>query len=284
MLSNIKHIFRPPKIKDALALLQEYRPHARFLAGGTDITLTRDERVHVLIDIGNLGLDYIRQQQGWVRIGAGTRIATLEHSPVIKGFADGLLAKVASSWGSLQVSNQATIGGNLAKGGATADMAAPLLAMNARCVLAGKKRRIVPVSEFWTAAGTARLGGDLLTEIVIPRIPLSRATWMWEKFVLSGDAIAIVSVTVALQRDSKGVCTSARIVLGAATPSPRRCPSVERVLMGRRIDDKNLFQSIVAELRASLQPIDDLRASSEYRRTLFQVLLRRILDKQQRRS
>jgi carbon-monoxide dehydrogenase medium subunit len=277
MHQYIQNIFSPVTIGEALTLLKKYHNGAQFIAGGTDLMLKNRSKSNILINVQQLGLDYIRRDQGCFRIGSATRITTLQHSPLTKKLGHGLLARIASTWGSPQVANAATIGGNLVSG-ATADMAPALLAMDAVAVLQEQRQRRVPLTKFWNEKGNTVMRHELLVEIDVP-IPRPQVNWSWEKFTAPGDFIPIVNVAVALLCNKEGICTWARVAIGAISAVPSRLFAVEQKLVGTRIRRINPFKLIEPELAYSIKPISDMRASSEYRFALSQTLIARAIEK-----
>ncbi len=109
-------------------------------------------------------------------IGATTTMAALEHSPVIRALAGGILAKAASTCGSIQNRNMATVGGNLANASPAADTAVVLLALDAQVVVASSRRkRQIALAEFYSGPHQTVLNGELLEEIDHPRFAQRRA-------------------------------------------------------------------------------------------------------------
>jgi CO/xanthine dehydrogenase FAD-binding subunit len=276
---QIHTIYQPSTIREAVDLLRASRHQARFLAGGTDIALSMPKETLSLIDISKLGLGYVHHSDHWCRIGATTTVADLRRSPVLEKLAGGLLRKVAESWGSEQISNRATIGGNLAHGSPSADMGPPLLTLDARLVLVGKTRRVVPVGSFWGSTGRTVLRDELLTEIVIPLPFRKRAAWEWQKFTTVGDAVSVVTVAIGILLGPNKTCANTRLALGAVGPKPLRVKAAERLLNGRRLSEPGLVDAVATEVVSCIEPIDDLRASSEYKHAVVKILVRQQLER-----
>ena len=141
---------------------------ARVVAGGTDVVVEGDDSVRFLIDITHAGLSYIRRRGTACVIGATTTMAELEASDVIQALAGGLLSRAARTCGSALIRNLATLGGNMANGSPAADMATPLLVLDAAVVMVDSKgRRKLPLAEYLAphapslcTQGAAGGGGD----------------------------------------------------------------------------------------------------------------------------
>src|SRR5438105_4684116 len=139
MFERVEAFYRPASVREALRLLQSGKGQARVVAGGTDVVVEDDRSIRILIDITHTGLNYIRQRGSGYVIGATTTMAELEESPLIQTLAGGMLASAAATCGSVQVRNLATIGGNMSSGSPAADLAAPLLALEATAVVADEE-------------------------------------------------------------------------------------------------------------------------------------------------
>jgi CO/xanthine dehydrogenase FAD-binding subunit len=275
---HIEAFLQPTSIREAVRLLNCEGRRAHLVAGGTEAMVQRDRSIRTLVDVSRLGLCYIRRKgSGWA-IGAATTIATLEESRQIREFADGILAAAASTCGSMQIRNMATLGGNLANASPAADTATPLLALDASVVLESSRgRRTVPLSEFFLGPNRTILNGALLVEILIPGPPRrGRTGWSYQKLGRTESDISVVNCAAGLQVDRTGKCIWARVALGAVAPTPLRAQKAEAALIGQPVTKEVIEAACDAVLR-EIQPITDLRASAEYHREMSLVLTRRAL-------
>jgi len=202
----------------------------------------------------------------------------LGNSRAMLALADGILAKAASTCGSVQNRNMATVGGNLANASPAADTAGPLLALDARVVVAKSRgRREIPLADFFSGPHRTALGRALLVEIVIPTPPRGgHDGWSFQKLGRTETDISLVNVAVGLQVDLRGYCKWARIALGAVGPTPLRARSAEGLLVGQRLE-KDQLERVGDAVAREVRPITDFRASAEYRREMSAVLTRRAL-------
>lgn len=277
VFDHIQAFHQPATLNEALRLLQKHSGKACPVAGDTDLALRAGRSAQVLVDITRLGLSYIKREGKGFRIGATTTMATLEESVLVQRLANGILSKAASTCGSPQLRNVATLGGNLVNASPAADSATPLLTLDAEVILQGvRHKRRVPLVEFFLAPHKTALKGELLTEIVIPPCKL-HAAWCFEKFGRTEPDISIVSVSVGLQLDAQGRCTWVRIALGAVAPTPMRAIKAEALMSGQVLTEK-LIERAGQSAAEESRPIDDLRASAEYRRDISRVLVRRALQ------
>jgi carbon-monoxide dehydrogenase medium subunit len=279
MFDKVEAFYRPANVSEALRLLHSGKGHARVVAGGTDVVVQGDDSVRFLIDITHAGLSYIRRRGTACVIGATTTIAELEASDVIQALAGGLLSTAARSCGSALIRNMATLGGNMANGSPAADMATPLLVLDAAVVMVDSKgRRKLPLAEYLIGARTSRFAKALLVEVVIPDPPRGKGCqWSFQKLGRTAVDISLVNVSAGLQLDSRGRVKWARIALGSVAPVPMRASRAEQRMAGRTLDQA-LLAEIGAEVAREVSPISDARASAEYRREICSVLTRRALE------
>ncbi|HEY3057759.1 MAG TPA: xanthine dehydrogenase family protein subunit M [Chloroflexota bacterium] len=271
-------------LPDTLAACQQALadgPDVKLLAGGTDLLPQMKNGVlkaRRVVDLSALPeLKVIeRTADGGLRVGAAAPARGIElskHTNV--GFR--ALAESASMVGSLQIRHLATLGGNLANAAPSADMAPPLLALDAELVIAGPRgQRCVPAAEFFVGVRRTQLQPDeLLVEIRIPTPgPGSGGTYVRHTPRRELD-IAVVGVASQLTI-TNGVCTKARIALGAVAPVPLRATTAEARLEGERITPA-LIEEAAQLAVAAASPISDQRGSAEFRRHLVKVLTRRTL-------
>ena len=271
----------PEDLDECLRFLADRGPESKLLAGGTDllpqmkngvttpkhvIDLTSVARVHVLESEAKAGL----------RIGSAVPARQVElDARVRNGYA--AIADAAALIGSVQVRNLASVGGNLCNAAPSADMAPPLLALEAQAVIAGPKgERRVPLSDFFAGVRKTVLGPDeLLVEIVTPP-PGPRSGGSYIRHTPRRELdIAVVGVASQVTL-SNGVCAKARIALAAVAPTPIRATAAEAALEGKALTPELIDRA--AELAVqSARPISDQRGSADFRRHLVRVLTRRTL-------
>jgi carbon-monoxide dehydrogenase medium subunit len=204
-------------------------------------------------------------------------MAELEDSEIIRALAGGLLANAARTCGSVPIRNLATLGGNMANRSAAADMATPLLVLDAAVVIANARRqRSLPLAEY--LAGAKQSAKSLLVEIVVPEPPHGEGCrWSFQKLGRTAVDISLVSVAAGLQLDSKGRVKWARLALGSVAPTAMRALAAERRMTGRTLDAA-LLAEIGEEVAREVSPIPDVRATAEYRREMCAVLTRRAIE------
>ncbi|MFQ5567118.1 MAG: FAD binding domain-containing protein, partial [Paracoccaceae bacterium] len=177
------------------------------------------------------------------------------------------------------VRNTATIAGNICSGSPAADLVPPLLALDAVVTLeCSGGSRDVPLAEYFTGYKTSvRKPNELLTRISWPELPAGSTSLFYKLARRKGDAITVVGVAVSLAVES-GVCTRARIALGAVAPFVERARAAEKMLEGSALDP-GLIEAAAQRAAQQSRPIDDVRASGKYRRQQVFVLVRRLVSR-----
>ncbi|HWP35062.1 MAG TPA: xanthine dehydrogenase family protein subunit M [Thermodesulfobacteriota bacterium] len=270
--------FSPTTLDEAVALLARYGEDAKVLSGGQSLIPMLKLRLaspkHV-IDINRIpGLAYIREADGWLRIGALAREADLEQSDDIRRRYP-LLFDTASVVADPLVRNLATVCGNIAHADPANDHPATMLALEAEVVAVGPRgERRLPVVGFFTAPYTTLLKPDeILTELRVP-VPPARSGGAYLKLERKVGDFATAAVAVQLTLDASGVCRKAGIGLTNVGPTPIKAVRTEAFLTGKRLDEPTIREAgrIAAE---EAQPRADHRGSVEYKRDLVRIFTMR---------
>ena len=274
-------LLMPETLPEALDLLAESAREVTPVSGGTNLIVdmrSGRRRPGALMNIAGMKeLGGIRREDGHLVIGGGVTIAALLDEPLVTGHAP-ILKNAASVFGSPLVRNRATVGGNLADASPAADLAPPLLALDAEVELASAEGlRRLPLEEFMVGVRKTLLQPrELLVAVRCPVPPPLSAGAFYKLGLRKADAISVVSVAVMVEGDGDGRCRQARIALGAVAARPIRAHAAEDLLRGRPIDPATIAEA--ARLASgSASPIDDIRGSAAYRRRMIGVLVRRLL-------
>ena len=264
---------RPDNLAAALAALAA---GGRPLAGGTDIFPAGAKGD--FIDIARLAeLRGVAREASELRIGAATTWSEIARADLPPGLR--ALQQAAREIGALQIQNAGTIGGNLCNASPAADGVPPLLALDAEVELrSAHDRRRLKLADFVLGnRKTALRPGELLTAVVIPRPDAFTASAFLKLGARRYLVISIVMTAVAL-RVQEGRVAEAHIAVGAASAVARRLPALETVLRGKPAD-ASLGLYVGADAFADLSPIDDIRATADYRREASVTLVRRALER-----
>ena len=273
----------PRTLDEAIALLERYEANARVLAGGTDLVILMTDRLvspeHV-IDLK--GIEELKQFEWDAEFGADLRgrgaLPAPGDVPEVRRYYPGMY-EAASEVGSWQIRNLATPGGNLCTASPACEIGPILYALDAQVEIAGPEGAgRLPIQQFITGVRRTVLEPDeLLLTIHVPH-PGERAASHYIKLKERQKMdIAFVGVAAAVVLEpGDGVVREARIALGAVAPTPVRAPRAEATLRGKRLTDELLAEA-GQEAARTASPIEDVRASVEYRTEMVDVLTRRAL-------
>ena len=271
----------PRNIDQLFEGIQGRTGQVRFIAGCTNVLPNLRARAisqRILVDLTGIEeIAHIREGNGVISIGALTTMTDLASSEIIQKESP-ILASAARQLGNPLTRNRATIGGNLADASPAADMAPPLLALEATINTASPedKGREIPLDRFFLGPNKTVLDEDeIITRITIPK---PKDPWKGShiKFGLR-NAMAISVASVALMLEMKeNVCRKARVALGSLSPKPIRAYLVEKELEDREITDEVLERCTVT-VNQEISPISDIRGSANYRRLVAAVLLKRAI-------
>jgi CO/xanthine dehydrogenase FAD-binding subunit len=272
----------PTSLDEVLTVLAEHATvgkRAQVLAGGTDLLVQMrgpDKTPRTIVDIKKLTetnrLDLSGDQ---IFIGAAIPSAVLNENEDLVKLLPGLL-EAADLIGSTQIQGRATLGGNLCNASPAGDTIPAMIAVGARCVIAGTGgTRELSVEDFVTGVGTNALErNEFLLGLKIPR-PAPRSGDAYLRFIPRTEMdIAVAGCGVSVTVDAGGTCTAARVAIGAVAPRVLLVPAAAEALIGTRLDEAALAAAGAA-CSALARPISDKRGTEVYRRKVVGVLCRR---------
>jgi xanthine dehydrogenase FAD-binding subunit len=282
-MSDIHTYAAPRSLDEATELLRV--ANVTILAGGTDVMpqskAGRLKFQSTLMNIRHIPeLRGISQAEGSVRIGALTTVTELLNSPLVRDQFNAFW-QACDHFASDQIRNAATIGGNICNASPAGDTLVPLLALDARVVLASKPNgalttRMMPLADFFVAPGrTKRDGNELVTAVEIPLPPAGFVSEFFKFGTRPALDIATIAIAMSAVRSGKKL-SNVRVAFGAVAPRPIRAPQTEAAMEGKPLDDAVIEAAAMAALK-DVHPISDVRASDWYRRELVQNMLRRML-------
>ncbi len=277
----------PKTLPEAIALLVRSRDDAKVLSGGQSLLPLLKLRLAQpasLVDIGRIpGLEYVREEDGLLKIGGRTREAALERSEIVRSRYP-ILADTAAVIADPLVRNLATVGGNLAHGDPANDHPATMIALGARVVATGPGgEREIAVDGFFTGLFSTALARDeILTEIRVPAPP-PRSGGAYLKLERKVGDFATAAAAVQLTLAAGGEVERVGIALTNAGPTPVRAVEAEAYLRGKRLDDATVAAAARLAARAA-SPTADRRGTVEYKREMARVLTARALRKAAERA
>ncbi len=280
---NTFEFHTPATLDEAYSLLDEHGDDANIMAGGTGLVLFMKQR---MVQPGHLvslraipGMDHIRVEDGAAHIGALCTMHQVETSPQLREVLP-LLGETYRHVASVKIRNMATVGGGLSHGDPNQDPPPSLIALGASVVLSSASgRRIVPVDEFFTDYFETDINeGEIVTELVVP-LPSANSGSAFIKFLprTADDYATVSAAAVVSMEEGNRRCRDARVALGSVATTPIRARRVEDALWGRELT-QSLIKDAADLVQDEVDPLDDFRGSSGYKRQMAQVFAKRALE------
>lgn len=266
-------------VDEAVALLASADGATHVLAGGTDLVVQMTSGVRkpdLVVDIKGIGeLTHISESTDGFHIGAAVPGAAInEHEGLLKSWPG--FCEATDLIGSMQIQSRATPAGNLCNASPAADSVPAMVAIGATVTIVGPSgRRTIPVEEVPTGPGKTSLGrGEFIISINLPSRP-PRTGDAYLRFIPRTEMdIAVVGAGVSLTLDESGLCSAARVAVGAVAPTVQLVTEAGEALLGTSVDDAALERAAEA-VRAACRPIDDKRGSAKYRTKISSVIFTR---------
>lgn len=269
----------PETVDAAVALLGGAPSRTRVLAGGTDLLVQLRSGLiepDLVVDIKAIpGMRDITAEDGGFRIGAAVAGAELKEHPEVKKLWPGVVEAV-DLIGSTQIQGRCTMVGNLCNASPAADTVPAMIAAGATIRVIGPGgQRDVPVEEVVTGPGKTSLDdGEFVTSVFLPARP-PRSGDAYLRFIPRTEMdIAVVGAGISVTLDETGICTAARVGLGAVAATPLLVTDAAAALIGTKIDEQALA-SLGSAASAACKPIDDKRGTVGYRTKVAAVLAKR---------
>ena len=272
---------KPDDQEAVIAALAAHSPNVRILAGGTDYLV---ELKHVsqspgtVVDVSQIAeLKGIEETEDGLRIGAGVTHSAIMADPLIEKHVPAMI-HAAHTIGAVQTRNLGTLGGNLVTCVPSMDSGPTLVALDAEVTVAGPDgSRRIPLTEFFVGPRKTILAPhELLMDVIIPKRNLGKPTNFYKFGLRKGQALALVNAASSLWVED-GKFKDVRISLGAVSPVVVRAPKAEAALEGKAVSDDLISEAGKIAI-TECNPIDDFRASLDYRKDLIDVLTRRTLQ------
>jgi carbon-monoxide dehydrogenase medium subunit len=275
-------------VDEAVKLLAAADGNAKLLAGGTDLLVQLRMGMitpTLIIDVKKISeTTVVKEVNGGYRVGAAVSGAVLGEHEGMKSAWPGVV-EALELIGSTQIQGRASMGGNLCNGSPAADAVPAMIAADAICTIAGPNgRREARVEDIVIGPGVTSLEtGEMVVDFLFPARP-ARSGDAYLRFIPRTEMdIAVVGAGVSLTLDEAGVCTAARLALGAVAATQLVVEDGAAALIGSTLDDAAMAK-LDAAARAACRPIDDKRGTIEYRTKVAGVLARRATKIAQQRA
>jgi carbon-monoxide dehydrogenase medium subunit len=279
-MKNLKEFYYPLSLEETLEILSENEnaPLVNVpVAGSTAIVFSKNPKIKGLIDINRLGLDYIKKDNDTIKIGAAATAQKIYQSELIKSLARGILSSAAKTIGSRLIRNSCTIGGNIAGLRIWSDFPVALLALDGHIMVKSKEgERLISAEDFFAKKPSKILKStELVTEIIIS-VPPANSTGSFIKFSKTKFDYSLMNTGACLETD-RGKILKARIAVSAVTMLPVRLKSIENFIEGKILTE-DLLEEISKKVKEEIIPVNTYKVSSEYRKHLAGVLVKRVLE------
>jgi len=274
----------PKSVEEAIDYLKKYGDEAKIKAAGLSLLLLLKQGFFApkyLVNINGLdSLNYIKlDKDSNLLLGALTTHRAIELSKIIRENYS-VLSTMEKDLGSVQVRNRGTLGGCLCHGDPLVDPPAPLIALNAKAKISGPGgTREIPFESFFVDYyETALSHQEILTEIIIPKISSNSGCSYIKHTMRKAMDKPFVGVSVFLELDKNdSICKDVRVIIAAVSPTPIRERSIEKKLIGKKIDDSAIEQSVD---KLNLEDIDytyDIRCPQDYKKWTTPVIVKRAI-------
>jgi len=272
-----------PKTKEeVLEILKQEKSEACIVAGCSNVLpYIKDKKLpaKLLLDISGIEeLNYIKESEDEIYIGAGTTISGLINSKIIREECN-ILYQAAEQFADPTIRNSATIGGNIADASPAADVAPPLLVLDAVLEVESMDgKREISLKNFFVGPRKTVLHDDeMISSIKIKDDPINKNGCFIKLGLRQAMAISLATVALILEVEKDKVA-DVRIAMGSIAPIPLRLIKVEEFLKNKKINDE-FIEEAVKKVREEVKPIGDVRASAEYRRYVSGILFKRVFRK-----
>lgn len=274
--SEQSHYFRPTDAAHVASLLAQH-PDARLIAGGTDLFLESTQSLKslpVLIDLCAVPeLHAITVSDDSIRLGAAVTHRASQNA-VLDDYPE--LAELIERFGSLQIRSQGTVAGNVANASPIGDWPPVMLALGGSVELRSSRGlRVVPIDEFFLSyRETAQQAGEFISAITLPRRSQNQFLRAYKISKRFEDDISSVCAVFSLHLEGDTV-TAVRAAFGGMAATPKRAAELEQSILGMDMR-KDSLDAAAATIPLDFRPIDDARASADYRLTVATRLLSRL--------
>jgi xanthine dehydrogenase FAD-binding subunit len=278
----MRAVLKPASLEELFYQLDR-RPEALLMAGGTDLLIRLrskpapdDRPLLLLADLDEL--QGIKDTGNEISIGAATTLTRLIADPLSRHHAP-LLIRAARTIGGPAVRGMATLGGNIRTASPAGDSLPPLYLLGAEVELASRQgRRRLPIAEFVAGPGRTRLHNrEIVTRILLPHAE-NFPSQTFEKVGLRRSlAVAVTSFAGMARLSAAGILEEVRFAWGSVAPTVVRLLGLEAELVGATLD-RDTIRNAAEIVRQGVSPVDDIRATADYRRRVAGNLLVRFLE------
>lgn len=273
MLTNLKRYYRPKSIAEALALLEKNSGSILVIAGGTKLVKTRNSIVQELVDITGLGLDYIRENDGIVRIGATTSLQKMVESQLLKTAFQKIVNEAAHmTHRSKMIRNASTVGGELVTTNSLSVLYCAFLVLQAQVRFVGGEEFALAINIF---KNKKELSGGLMVEVLVPA--LRENTFTAIETLQQRQGIPVITAAARVTLD-KGSCTQVKLAITGTHNCPQRLHAIEDTMNGQAFNHANI-ERFSNEINSHYFPVTDAFATEEFRKETAPLVIKKVLNR-----
>lgn len=278
-LTGVRRFHWARDVEEALSLLDAYHGRGALLAGGVDLGRSARTDLEGLIDIMGIGLSYVREEDGRLRIGTTTTLTEILEHPAARRYLHGALVEVLCRVAVPPLRNMATLGGAVVSAHPWADIPTALVALGAEARWEGEREEHALVEELYRQPFRAVFRRAVLTEIALP--PWDGA-FAFEKLSRSAGGIALLNAACGVGIQD-GKIAWARVAVGATPARAERLTWLEEALQGEA-PSSTLWRQVQEEVERRAKVGDDRRASAAWRRSVAGVVVCRAVARAAERA
>ncbi len=276
---------QPTDLDEVCKLLNEYKGKVKIISGGTDfmIDLHKDElspEIEYIIDVSNLrDLNYIKEDDNKIIIGAGTTHNEIANNPIVNKWAP-VLAKATNSIGSPQIRNRGTLAGNIVTASPAADSVPALLVLNGKVkIKTSSTTKEIPLEDFFIKPYQSKINQDeLIVEISFKKPPMECKSGFKKLTRRKAVDKARLNIAVLALQNNIDEIEILRIAPGSITPTPERFEKTENILLNKR-PTKELIKKAAEQVSSTMIEKSGYRWSTEYKKPVIKTMTRRILTR-----
>jgi carbon-monoxide dehydrogenase medium subunit len=270
---------QPATFTELSELLTRYGPEVRVMGGGTALTILLKEGLIDsvrLVSLERMGLESVSWKDGALHVGAMTSLQVLADHPLVHEHLP-ILSEVLHQVASRRIRNVATLGGNICWAEPASDPPGILTLLEAEAtIVSGRGERRLAMRDLFRDYYTTALESDEVLTAVRISPPRKDAGVAYIKFTPQSKADKPVLGVAASIRAEKGACADARVVVGAAGPTPLSLPEADAAMCGHSVESR-AAEELADRYAEAAQPMSDSRGSEGYKRDMIRVLVRRAL-------
>ena len=272
-MKGIKKFLIPKSITELLDVLEQNCEDVLILGGGTHVELQKKSPKSIIVDITKTNLNYIKTDEQYIKIGATTRVADIINDPLLKKFANGILVKSACRIGNTLTKNLVTIGGNLYTSFPWSNFPPALLVLDAKVKLANYENSREIELEYLLKNNPKKIiqKNELITEILIPRLPVLLTNYKTFSFTESDFDLAIVATSVIMENK---ICKHVKVAIGSALVPCSLIYLMQDLLLNREFNIE-VINEAVDKTMADIKLVKNFRTSPEHLKEVVKTLLRR---------